>query len=151
MCEFPNEVIEIHARFLTDFSEFDDHTFSRIDAANDTFDVERFRQTNLREKFCARPELFVRFQIHSRCADVAKRRVQSDFTPGDFDLCLAGVTRMSAALGFAQSGCPLKNDGPQVLVVKGMLCRREVRVNGYKRAVREGRIVRCARWSIIPG
>ncbi len=111
MCEFPNEVIEIHARFLTDFSEFDDHAFACIDAANDTFDVERFWQTNLREKFCARPELFVRLEIHSRCADVAKRRVQSDFTPGDFDLCLAGVTRMSAALGFAQSGRPFKKNG----------------------------------------
>lgn len=151
MREFPDEVIEIHARFLTDLSEFDDHAFSRIDAANNTFDVERFWQANLREKFGARPELLVRLKIHSRCADVAKRRVQGDFTPGDFDLCLAGVTRMSAALGFAHSGCPLKNDGPQVLVVKGMLCRREVRVNGYKRVMREGRIVRCTRWSIIRG
>ena len=136
MGEFPDQVIEIHARFLADFSELDDHALACINAADDAVDVERFGQSNLRGKFGAHPEWLVRFEIHSRCTDVAKRGIQSDFTPSDFDLRLAGVTRMSAALGFAQSGCPLKNDGPQVLVVKAMLCRHAVRVNDYKRATR---------------
>ena len=108
MGEFPNEVIEVHARFLADLSEFDDHALTRIDAANDTLNVERFGQANLREKFGARPKLFVRFEIHSRCADIAERGIQSDFTPSDFDLCLAGVTRVSATFGFAHSGRPFQ-------------------------------------------
>ena len=151
MGEFPDEVIEIHARFLGDFSELDDHALARIDAANDTFDAERFGQANLREKFGARPELFVRFQIHSRCADVAERGVQSDFTPGYFDLRLAGVTRVSAALGFAHSGCPLKNGGRKFSSSKR--CYAGVR---YVSTIKEGgargeRIARGERRSIICG
>jgi len=75
------------------------------------------------------------FEIHSRCADVAERGVQRDFTPGDFDLGLAGVTRMSAAFGFVHSGRPFKKRWPHVLAVEAMLCRHAVRVNDYKRAM----------------
>lgn len=150
MGEFPNEVIEIHPRFLADFSELHDHAFARIDAANDTFDVERFGQANLREKFGTRPELLVRFQIHSRRADVAERGVQSDFTPDYFDVRLAGVTRVSATLGFAHSGRPFKktvaassrrqSDAMQARVTCQRLSEDDAR--------RE-RIVRGARRSII--
>lgn len=152
MGEFPNEVIEAHARFLADFSELDDHALACIDAANDTFDVERFGQANLGGKFGARPERLVRFKIHSRCADIAERRVQSDFTPGDLHLRLAGVTRMSAALGFFHSDRPFKNTmGREFSSSKGCYAgMRYVSTIIRGRGAREENCTR-ARWSIIRG
>lgn len=85
MRELPDEVMQIHSGFLSEFGELNDHAFAGVHTAHNTFYTDGLRKQESRGELRAHPERLASFEIHSREADVAQMGFESYVSPGDFN------------------------------------------------------------------